>query len=69
MIVNECIFTEATLTDSVLYKAFNANSDMTSILLKATKDSTIITEDYIQEQILQINRTKISPLADDVLNA
>lgn len=67
--VNECIFTEASLTDSVLYKAFNANADMTATLIKATKDSTIITENYIQEQILQINRTKISPLVEDVLDA
>lgn len=66
---DKCIFTEASLTDSVLYKAFNNNSDMTTLLLSATKESTIITEEYIQEQLLQIGRMNISPLVDTVLNA
>ena len=66
---DKCIFTEASLTDSVLYKAFNNNADMTTLLISATKESTIITEEYIQEQLLQIGRMNISPLVDTVLNA
>ena len=66
---DKCIFTEASLTDSVLYKAFNNNADMTTLLISATKESTIITEEYIQEQLLQIGRMNISPLVDSVLNA
>ena len=63
------IITEAALTDTVIYKSFNNNAEMTSTILSLLKDSMIIDKSYIQEQIIQIKRTRISPLADDVLRA
>ena len=63
------LFTEATLTDSVIYKSFNNNSEMTSTIISGIKESIKITPDYIQEQLMQIKRTRISPLSEEVLSA
>lgn len=63
------LFTEAALTDSVIYKSFNNNSEMTSTIINGIKESIKITPDYIQEQLMQIKRTRISPLSDEVLSA
>ena len=60
---------ETALSSSVLYQAFNGNAEMTKTILKAIQNSTIITKEYIEEQILQIKRTNISPLAEEVLRA
>lgn len=68
-IMNESVFTEASLVDSVLYKSFNNNAEMTSTILSAIKDSIMLDSSYIQEQLMQIRRTRISPLADNVLKA
>ena len=68
-ISDDNIFTEGSLSDSVIYKSFNNNAEMTSTIIAAIKDSITINETYIQEQLLQIKRTRISPLADDVLKA
>ena len=63
------LFTEASLVDSVIYKSFNNNSELMSLILSGIKNSITIDESYITEQLLQIKRTRISPLADDVLRA
>ena len=63
------LFTEAALSDTVIYKSFNNNAEMTSTILSLLKDSMIIDESYIKEQIMQIRRTRISPLAEEVLKA
>lgn len=66
---NVDVFTEASLVDSVIYKSLNNNAELMNIILSAIKDSIVIDSSYIQEQLLQIRRTKISPLADEVLKA
>jgi hypothetical protein len=66
---NDNIFTESALVDSVLYKSFNTNAELTGTILSALKDSIIIDRNYIQEQLMQIKRTRISPLAEAVLQA
>ena len=65
----DILMTEAALSDSVIYKSFNNNSELTTTILSAIKDSIVIDKSYIEEQILQINRTKISPLAEKVLKS
>ena len=60
---------ETALSSSVLYQAFNGNAEMSQTIIKAIKNSTVITKDYIEEQIMQIKRTNISPLAEEVLQA
>lgn len=67
--VNETIITEAALVDSVLYKTFNNNAELTGTILSAIKNSIVIDSSYIEEQLMQIRRTKISPLSDAVLQA
>ena len=63
------LFTEASLTDSVIYKSFNRNSELMTLIITAIKESIKIDSSYIQEQLLQIKRTRISPFADEVLQA
>lgn len=60
---------ETALSASVLYQSFNGNSELTKTILNAIKNSTVITKEYIAEQIMQIKRTNISPLAEEVLRA
>lgn len=63
------IFTEASLVDSVLYKSFNNNAELLKIIMGAINDSITIDSSYIQEQLLQIKRTRISPLSEDVIRS
>lgn len=67
--MSENLFTEASLADSVLFQSFNTNSEMTLLIANAIKKSVKLDRGYIDEQILQIQRTRISPLADRVLDA
>lgn len=67
--MNGEVMLESSLSDSIIFKSYNGNAELTKTILNAIKDSTVITEDYIQEQIMQIKRTNISPLADEVLEA
>lgn len=62
-------FNESTLTDSMIYKMFNNNQEMTTRLANALKTGEILPASSISEQLLQIKRTHISPLSDDVIKA
>ena len=57
------LYTEASLSDSVIFQTFNHNAEMSQIITSALSNSIVITPEYIEEQILQIKRTNISPLA------
>ena len=59
----------STLSDSYIFNEFNKNKTMTTRIIEAYKDGQILDESYIEEQILQIKRTRISPLSDAVLTA
>ena len=50
----EMVYTEMSLSDSVLYKSFNNNAQLTSTMLAAMKNGIVIDSSYIQEQLLQI---------------
>ena len=63
------IFSESTLSDSYIYGLFNNDLTMTKRISEAVKNGLVIDSSYIQEQILQIKRTRLSPLVDNVLNA
>ena len=65
----ESLFTESNLSDTVIYQTYNTNSEMTTTILSAIKDSIVIDSSFIEEQLLQIKRTRISPLAESVLKA
>lgn len=66
---NETFITEGSLSDSVIYKSFNNNSEMTTTILSAIKDSIVIDRSYIEEQLMQMSRTRISPLSELVIDA
>ena len=57
--VKYSMFTEAALSDSVLYNSFNANGSLTKIMLSAIKGGIRIEKSHIENQINDINRTKL----------
>ncbi len=63
------LFTESSLVDTIVYRSFNKNSELNKIIVSGMKNSITIDKSYISEQLMQINRTKISPLSEEVLNA
>lgn len=64
------VYQEATsLATSTLFQTLNANGQMSKVVNECVQKGKIITANNIEEQILQIRRTHISPLSDDVLSA
>lgn len=63
------LFTEASLSDSYVYKAFNKASDASSTIIKAISEGARVDKSYIEEQILQCKRSRLSPLVESVLAA
>lgn len=63
------VFNESTLSDSYIYGLFNNDLAMTKRIAEAVKNSLVIDSSYIQEQIIQIKRTRMSPLVENVLKA
>lgn len=63
------IVTEATLPESFLFDKFNSTSSVREKIIQVKRDGTLITPDYVEEQILQIKRTHVSVLVDSVLDA
>ena len=63
------VICESTLSDSYIYGLFNNDLTMTKRIAEAVKTGQVIDSSYIQEQILQIKRTRLSPLIDNVLKA
>ena len=59
----------STLSDSYIYGMFNVNKMMSTKIADAYKEGQTLDSSYIEEQILQIKRTRISPLSDAVLTA
>lgn len=63
------IMLESSLNDSVIFQTFNRNSELMNVINLCIKNGLVLDDSYIQEQILQIKRTRISPIADKVLDA
>ena len=63
------LYTEAALTDSFVYKSFNARGALQERLINALKNNIEIDDSYIAEELLKIKRVRISPLVDDVISA
>lgn len=60
---------EASLGESVIFNMMNGQKNLLSRINKGIQTGIVITEDNIKEQLLQIERTHISPLADYVVDA
>ena len=65
----ETVYTETSLSDSIVYQKFNGNGEMITKMVKYVKNSITITKEYIDEQLLQIDRTRISPLREKVVES
>lgn len=63
------ILMESSLQDSVVFNALNKNSQLNILISDAIKNSINIKPEHIEEQIISIKKTKLSPLADKVLLA
>lgn len=63
------LFQESSLNDSIVFSTINKQSILTSTIVKCIKSSIVIEEKHIEEQLIQINRTRLSPLVDKVLSA
>lgn len=60
---------EASLSDSYMFGELNNSSSITLKIAQAIKTGVILDESYIQEQIIQCKRSRLSPLVDKVFDA
>ena len=63
------VFTESSLNDSILFKTLNNQAQVSILINNSIQNSIKIDSSYIEEQLIQIRRTRISPLAEEVLQA
>lgn len=63
------VYQESSLNDSIVFKSLNNQSQITLLINECIKNGIILDSSYIEEQLLQIKKTRISPLADNVLRA
>lgn len=63
------LFTEASMSDSFIYGLFNASGEIQTRTIKALKEGKVLDKSFIEEQIIQIERTRISPLVPKVMQA
>lgn len=60
---------ESSISESYIYGLFNTSNEIQSRIIKALTKGRILDSSYIQEQIIQIQKTRISPISERVLNA
>lgn len=63
------IFQESSLSDSIIFRSFNSQAEFSVIINKAITYGRIVEKELMEEQLIQIRRTRLSPLVDDVLLA
>jgi hypothetical protein len=63
------VFTEASLSDSYVYGLFNTGNEIQTRIIKGLQNGILLDSSYIQEQLIQIQKTRISPISDKVLDA
>ena len=63
------ILTEASLSDSYMFGEINKSAMSSKKILSALKSGIRLDASYIQEQLIQIKKSRISPLCDNVLQA
>lgn len=67
--VDDEVYTEASLNDSDMFKQLNKSSSIMTKLKKALKESVVLDKNYIEEQYIQITKTRLSPLSEKVIKA
>lgn len=68
-LIDDNVFTEASLNDSDMFKQLNKSSSIMTKLKKVLKESVVLDQSYIEEQYLQITKTRLSPLSEKVMKA
>lgn len=63
------LYTEASLSDSYIYQELNKSSHASTTIINAIKTGAVVDRSFIEEQILQCKRSRLSPLVDMVLSA
>lgn len=63
------LYTEASLSDSDMFQQLNKSSSIVARISKVVKTGITLEKSFIEEQYLQITKTRISPLAERVLKA
>ena len=59
----------ASLTESKTFQSLNKSSNITTKVAKLISTGAVLDKSYIEEQYIQIQKTRISPIADKVLTA
>ena len=60
---------EASLSDSRIFEQLNRSASLSKKVAQAIKDGVVLDKSYIEEQYIQCTKTRISPLAERVLQA
>jgi len=63
------LFTEASMSDSFIYGLFNASGEIQTRIMRALKEGIVLDKSFIEEQLIQIEKTRVSPLVPKVLEA
>ena len=63
------LYTEAAMSDSFIYGLLNSSNELQTRIMKAIKEGVVLNRSFIEEQIIQIDKTRLSPLAPKVLEA
>lgn len=63
------LLTEASLSDSYMFGEINKSAMSSKKILTALRSGSRLDASYIQEQLIQIKKSRISPLCDNVLQA
>ena len=59
----------SSLNSSIIFKTFSENGEIMTTITKCIKNGMVLDSSYIEEQMIQMKRTRISPFVDKVLNA
>jgi len=63
------IFTEASMANSFIYGLFNNNGEINKKILTVLQESRVLPESFVDEQMLQIERSRLSPIYDKVIKS
>lgn len=67
--MEERLIMEASLSDSYIYTMLNKSSHVSTTIITAIKTGTVVDKSYVEEQIIQCKRSRLSPLSEVVLSA
>lgn len=63
------VFTEASLSDSYVFRELNRSSHASTTIATAIKTGAVVDSTFIEEQLIQCKKSRLSPLMEKVLQA